>query len=185
MLLPPISLFLTDKITPGLYIDLRGECQVQLAPVQGQILNPYEWVHVLQFSSGKVKTNGCFLPSQQNLKKDAGISVLYLTSKMNFMAAGSTRPICWCCILELFSLLHQHPQALKQMKELKWLLYTHLLVAVFSVTWMWKWEPRFFYFKPSLAQWMLCTVTLEQNSSPVHLYFPWAHWLYEVTLRSS
>lgn len=140
---------------------------------------------MLQFSSGKVKTNGCFLPSQQNLKKDAGISVLYLTSKMNFMAAGSTCPICWCCILELFSLLHQHPQALKQMKGLKWWLYTHLLVAVFSVTWMWKWEPRLLYFKPSLAQWMFCTVALEQISSFVHLYFPWAHWLDEVTLRSS
>lgn len=133
----------------------------------------------------KSKDQWLFLPSQQNLKKGAGISVLYLTSKMNFMAAGSTCPICWCCILELFSLLHQHPQALKQMKGLKWWLYTHLLAAVFSVTWTWKWEPRFLYSKPSSAQWMFCTVALEQISSPVHLYFPWVQWLYGVTLRSS
>lgn len=56
--LPPTPLFLPDKITPGLCIDLKAECQMQPTPVQGQTLNSLN-PHA-QLTRGKEVSRGSF-----------------------------------------------------------------------------------------------------------------------------
>lgn len=161
--LPPIPLFLPDKITPGLYIDQKAECQMQPTPVQGQTLNPYEWVPVLSSVVGSRWPEALSALSAEPGDKHRGLSSLLYHQ----MTSSRTSPVCWCCTFVPFPLL-----PLPVNRWMAWidpyteLSQTHLLEAVYSGIWTCKWEPRFLCFKPSPAQGMVHCVTWTKSLHP-------------------